>query len=85
MKKNGTNCGACAEHCPTGAVSMVPYKGSLTIPQINPDLCIGCGGCEYICPTRPYRAIYVEGLDKHLEAKVEESKPIEIEPDDFGF
>lgn len=25
------DCGACAEHCPTQAVHMVPYKGTLTI------------------------------------------------------
>ena len=36
------DCGACAEHCPTQAVHMVPYKGTLTIPQINPDLCCFC-------------------------------------------
>ena len=56
---------------------MVPYKGTLTIPQINPDLCIGCGGCESICPVRPMRAIIVK------KPKEEEIKEIEV--DDFGF
>ncbi|MDR1341498.1 MAG: 4Fe-4S dicluster domain-containing protein, partial [Prevotellaceae bacterium] len=56
-----TNCGACSEHCPTQAVTMVPYKDSLTIPQINVEICVGCGGCEFICPVRPFRAIHVEG------------------------
>jgi ferredoxin len=84
--KNGFNCGACAEHCPTQAVRMVPYKGGLTIPEINEDICIGCGGCEFICPVRPYRAIFVEGNEVHQTARIEnngEDKSIKI--NDFGF
>ncbi|MDR1895610.1 MAG: 4Fe-4S binding protein [Prevotellaceae bacterium] len=81
-----TNCGACSEHCPTKAVDMAPYKGSLTIPVINRDICIGCGGCEYICPVRPLRAIYVDGNPEHLIAqKPEEGKKEELELDNFGF
>ena len=45
VKTEGTDCGACSEHCPTQAVHMVPYEGTLTIPEVNPDLCVGCGGC----------------------------------------
>ncbi|MDE3145345.1 MAG: 4Fe-4S binding protein [Bacteroidota bacterium] len=83
---DGTNCGACSEHCPTQAVSMQPYKGDLNIPTINNELCVGCGGCEYICPVRPYRAIYVEGNPVHLQAKVTEEKETKkIKVDDFGF
>ncbi|MDR1884012.1 MAG: 4Fe-4S dicluster domain-containing protein [Prevotella sp.] len=84
-----TNCGACAEHCPTQAVTMVPYDGheGLTIPHISPDICVGCGGCEFICPVRPYRAIFVEGNAVHEKRKafeiVEGKKEEEI--DDFGF
>lgn len=81
-----TNCGACAEHCPTQAVHMVPFEGELTIPEIKPELCVGCGACESICPVRPFRAVHVEGLPVHeraaappVEEKIE--KPI----DDFGF
>ena len=39
-----TSCGACSEHCPTQAVTMIPYKNGLTIPSVNPDICVGCGG-----------------------------------------
>lgn len=70
---NGTSCGACNEHCPTQAVHMVPWKNGLTIPEVDADLCIGCGGCEYICPVRPNKAIVVDGLDVH-----ERSKPVDI-------
>ena len=83
---DGTNCGACAEHCPTQAVHMVPLTGSLTIPDTNPSLCVGCGACESICPVRPYRAIHVEGLPIHGEAVLpEQTKQEETKLDDFGF
>jgi len=86
-----TNCGACAEHCPTGAVTMRPYgspDSALTIPEIDVDLCVGCGACENICPVKPYRAIYVEGLERHGEAKLAydpDAKQQEVRPDSFGF
>lgn len=83
---DGTDCGACSEHCPTQAVSMQPYKGDLRIPVIDEDLCVGCGGCEYICPTRPYRAIYVTGNPAHKPARIPvEEKKQDIKVEDFGF
>lgn len=81
-----TDCGACSEHCPTQAVHMVPYKGTLTIPQVNPDLCIGCGGCESICPVRPMRAIIIKGNEVHkFVEKPEQEEVKNVEVEDFGF
>lgn len=81
-----TACGSCSEHCPTQAVKMVPYKGKLTIPEIIPEICIGCGACEYACPVRPYRAIYVDGNAVHKIAKKPESQKIEDkEIEEFPF
>ncbi len=82
-----TACGACAEHCPTQAVRMVPYQDGLTIPEIEVDHCIGCGACEYICPTRPYRAIYIDGSEVHAEAipPVIEALDYEAPEEDFPF
>lgn len=81
-----TSCGACSEHCPTQAVSMVPYKNGLTIPSVNPEICVGCGGCEYVCPVRPFRAIYIEGNPVHQQAKAfQEAEKKEVILDDFGF
>jgi ferredoxin len=81
-----TDCGACSEHCPTQAVHMVAYEGTLTIPKVESELCIGCGGCESICPVRPYRAIVVVANKEHLQVeppKIEEAKEVEV--DSFGF
>lgn len=80
-----TSCGACSEHCPTQAVHMVPYKGALTIPETDTSICVGCGGCEYVCPAIPFKAIYVEGLTTQniIEIKKEEVEETVIE--DFGF
>ena len=66
--KNGTACGACAEHCPTQAAHMVPYGGSLSIPQVDTSLCIGCGACQYACPALP-KAMTVSGLRYHGTAR----------------
>lgn len=83
---DGTSCGACSEHCPTQAVSMVPYREGLTIPHTDPDICVGCGGCEYVCPAVPHKAIYVEGEEIHLQAKpFEDAEAHEEEIDGFGF
>ena len=77
IKKNcvpltdGVECGNCARHCPTGAIEMVPSnpddEESPYIPAVNESRCIGCGACEYLCPARPFSAIYVEGHEVHKE------------------
>ncbi len=82
-----TACGSCSEHCPTQAVRMIPYKGTLTIPEVDPDICVGCGACEYACPTIPFKAIYVDGNPVHQIAERPEDQELE-QPDveeDFPF
>jgi ferredoxin len=65
---------------------MVPYEGTLTIPQVEAELCIGCGGCESICPVRPYRAIVVIANAQHQHVDPPEEEEVkEIEIDSFGF
>lgn len=67
---DGVNCGSCAAHCPAGAISMVRKNpddpGSPRIPSVIEDRCIGCGKCEFLCPSRPFSAIHVEGLKLHI-------------------
>lgn len=71
VKTDGTDCAACAEHCPVQAIEMIPFgdpKSSLYIPHVHEDVCIGCGACEYICPVLPKKAIVVRGLAVHTRA-----------------
>ncbi|MDR2962202.1 MAG: 4Fe-4S binding protein [Bacteroidales bacterium] len=75
IKKNcvvfskGARCRNCARHCPTGAITMIPSDAenpdSLAFPSVNNELCIGCGACEFVCPARPFSAMYVNGLEQH--------------------
>ena len=72
VNTDGTDCAACAEHCPVQAIEMVPFgkkENSLYIPFVHSNVCIGCGACEFVCPVRPHRAIVVRGLAEHRQAK----------------
>jgi ferredoxin len=73
---NKTRCGACAEHCPTGAVSMsIPADGGLPRPATDSTLCIGCGACETACPVEGRKAIHVEGLKVQDRARFLQVRP----------
>ena len=88
VESEGTACGSCSEHCPTQAVKMVPYKNTgLTAPEINPDICIGCGACEYACPaTEPHKAIFVIANQEHVLAQKPKEEKLEYEEtDEFPF
>ncbi len=85
--KHKTDCGACDEHCPTKAITMKEWKGrpGLYFPTVNPDMCIGCGGCEYVCPEMP-KAMVVRPLSVHGEAvPPKEDKQEKKVVSDFGF
>ncbi len=84
---NGTDCSACSEHCPTKAVSTVPYGNNLRLPSLNDDLCIGCGACEHVCPVKPDKAIKVSGLREHSFAKkiIERKATLPKSTGDFPF
>ncbi len=66
---------------------MVPYQNPLNkpllIPEVDPQTCIGCGACEHACPTRPFRAIFVEGNAVHRRAKKPVVRKVEM-PGDGG-
>lgn len=69
VNRDGVSCGNCARHCPAGAILMVRKdpsdKNSLRIPTVHEDKCLGCGACEFLCPSRPFSAIKVNGLNVH--------------------
>ena len=65
----GDRCGICARSCEAKAILMVDYTNAdgrkVKVPTIDAERCIGCGECEYLCPARPFSAIYVEGYTTH--------------------
>jgi ferredoxin len=83
---DGTDCGACSEHCPTKAVNMVPYKNGLLIPEVDDSICIGCGACEHACPVEaPFKAIYVNGNAVHQLAEEPDFGEKKVIDDDADF
>lgn len=60
-------CGACARHCPSSAISMITNAEGHPAPVVNESRCLGCGACEYYCPARPMTAIYIEGKETHSD------------------
>jgi len=71
VNTDGVNCGNCARHCPALAIHMVAKDpgdtGSLKIPSVDTERCIGCGACENLCPAAPYSAIRVNGREIHID------------------
>lgn len=43
-------CEACANACPTKAISMVDNGEGFLYPQIDESTCISCGACQRTCP-----------------------------------
>ena len=83
---DNTACGACDEHCPTKAITMVPYgDAGLTIPVVDRDICIGCGGCEYVCPATEKAMLIEPGSVHRVAKKPKEEKQEKIVVDEFGF
>lgn len=57
-------CLVCEEHCPVFDKAIKVREESLPNrkilkPVVNEAMCIGCGICQNVCPTRPVRAIRV--------------------------
>lgn len=58
-RKECTGCMACADACRHGALRMVTGADGHFYPQVDPNVCIGCGACEKVCPVQsgmPYGA-----------------------------
>ena len=68
VTERGVKCGNCARHCPVGAINMVrDEERGISIPVVDEAVCIGCGACENLCPSRPVSAITVNGRHNHLD------------------
>ncbi len=87
--KNHQDCGACAEHCPTGAVYMEKL-GDIFVPKIRKPYCIGCGICQHACPVHgEHKPIKVMPLKKQGKAKdpreINADKQLKNNTNDFPF
>ena len=73
------SCIVCEEHCPTPkkaiwfeALEVLNSRGEKVMvkqPQIDPELCIGCGICENKCPVADSAAVYVTSVGEARHSK----------------
>lgn len=52
-------CRSCSEMCDVGAINFHPTLGGVSTPELNSDLCNGCGACISVCPSN---AILIRSL-----------------------
>lgn len=48
-KSKCCGCGACANICSKGAITMKTDEYGFVYPEINDEKCVGCGACKKIC------------------------------------
>ena len=74
---DGYNCAVCEEHCPVPGkaiklreVEVNNFRGRVKMVKqvyVVPDLCIGCGICENVCPRTDAPAIAVKAEEEQRE------------------
>jgi ferredoxin-type protein NapF len=64
VNKDKVACTSCFRNCPPKAITLVG-DGEIKTPVVDNERCTGCGACEYLCPARPFSAIWVEGNLEH--------------------
>ena len=62
-----TECIVCQEWCPTSPKAITLREADvggrmLRQPYVNPELCVGCGACEFACPVADRAAVYVTSV-----------------------
>jgi len=63
----GKQCVICQEACSYHAITQ-DREHEIGRPVVNPEICVGCGQCEWVCPVEPRGAIRVTsaGDRRHL-------------------
>jgi len=62
----GEYCMICAEYCPYHAIRAVKHNG-VNCPEVDPEICRGCGACQVQCPTQPKSIIAYSRPQKLLK------------------
>jgi polyferredoxin len=62
-----TECIVCQEWCPTSPKAIYLREAEidgqkLRQPYVHPELCVGCGACEFACPVADRPAVYVTSV-----------------------
>ncbi|MEJ2719813.1 MAG: 4Fe-4S binding protein [bacterium] len=74
----GINCIVCEEHCPTDpkaiqferkTVATDNGEQEIKLPLIDPDVCIGCGICENVCPVGEKAAVRISSVGEDRSDK----------------
>ena len=50
FSKDCCGCGACADACSLGCISIIKDKKDFRIPHVETSKCVECGKCEKVCP-----------------------------------
>jgi ferredoxin-type protein NapG len=56
LAKETGDCTICVDRCPVGSVAIEVQGRDI---QVHPQGCIGCGVCEFYCPTRPRSIVII--------------------------
>lgn len=49
-KNQCVGCGACADICSVGCISMLGDPEGFAYPKTDSAKCVGCGACDRVCP-----------------------------------
>ncbi len=64
LAKKGVVCRSCGERCDTRAISFQLKIGGAARPELDSQLCNGCGECFAVCPAQAVRIAPVEQLKR---------------------
>ncbi|HXV30694.1 MAG TPA: 4Fe-4S binding protein, partial [Sinorhizobium sp.] len=63
LARNDVACQSCRDSCPELAIRFRPRTGGPFLPEVDGDLCSGCGACIGICPVGAIHTREREGAD----------------------